>query len=74
MNRIGGVMVSLLASSGVDRGFESRSGQIKDYKIGICCFSGKHATLRRKRKDWLPWNPDKVSELGYMSINGLLFL
>jgi hypothetical protein len=28
-------MVSMLASSAVDRGFEHRSGQIKDYKIGI---------------------------------------
>ena len=38
-NRIGGVMVSVLASSAVDRGFEPWSGQTKDYKIGICCFS-----------------------------------
>ena len=38
-NRISGVMVSVLVSSAVDRGFESRSGQIKDYKIGIYCFS-----------------------------------
>jgi hypothetical protein len=50
-NRIGGVMVSVLASSVVDRGFEPRSGQTKDNKIGICCFSGKHAVLRRKSKD-----------------------
>ena len=41
-------MVSVLASSTVDRGFEPRSGQIKDYKLGICCFSAKHAALRRK--------------------------
>jgi hypothetical protein len=39
----------VLVSSAVDRGFEPRSGQIKDYKIGICGFSGKHAALRRKR-------------------------
>jgi hypothetical protein len=32
-------MVSLITSSAVDRGFEHRSGQTKDYKIGICCFS-----------------------------------
>ena len=32
-NRIGGVMVSVLASSAVDRGFESRSGQAKDYAV-----------------------------------------
>jgi hypothetical protein len=29
-NRIGGVMVSVLASRAIDRGFELRSGQIKD--------------------------------------------
>ena len=27
----------------IDRGFETRSGQTKDYEIGICCFSAKHA-------------------------------
>ena len=31
-NRIGGVMVSVLASSVVDRGFRPRLGQIKDNK------------------------------------------
>ena len=46
-------MVSVLASSAVDRGFEPQSGQAKDYKIGIYCFSAKHAALRRKSKDWL---------------------
>jgi hypothetical protein len=34
-NRIGGVIVSVLASSAVDRGFEPRSDQTKDYKIVI---------------------------------------
>ena len=43
-----GVMVSVLASSVVDRGFEHRSGQTKDYKIGMCCFSTKHVALRKK--------------------------
>jgi hypothetical protein len=52
----------VLASSAVDRGFEPRSGQTKDYKIGICCFSTKHAALRRKSKDWLARNQDDVSE------------
>ena len=36
-NRTCGVMVSMLASSAVDYGFEPRLGQIKDYEIGICC-------------------------------------
>ena len=66
-------MVSVLASSVVDRGFEPPSGQAKDYKIGICCFSAKHAALRRKSKDWLARNQENVSEWGNMSIHGLLF-
>ena len=36
----------MLASSEVDRGFESRSNQIKDHRIGICGFSAKHIALR----------------------------
>ena len=67
-NRIGGVMVSVLASSVVDRGFESWSGQTKDYMIGICYFSVKHTALRRKSKDWLTQNQDNVSEWSNMSI------
>jgi hypothetical protein len=39
---IGGVLVSMLASSMVDRGFVPRSGQTKDFEIGICCFSSKN--------------------------------
>ena len=66
-------MVSVLASSVVDRGFEPLVGQTKDYKIGICCFSTKHAALRRKSKDWLARNQDNVSEWGDISIRGLLF-
>jgi hypothetical protein len=31
----------------------SGSGQTKDYKIGIFCFSVKYGALRRKSKDWL---------------------
>ena len=60
-------------SSVVDRGFERRSGQTKDYKIGICFFSAKHTALRRKRKDGLAWNQDNVSRWGDISTSGLLF-
>jgi hypothetical protein len=56
-------MVSVLASSAVDCGFEPRSGQTKDYKFGICCFSTKHTALRRKSKDGLTRNQDNVFEL-----------
>ena len=66
-------MVSVLASSVVERGLESRSGQTKDYTIGICCFSAKHAALRRKSNDWFARNQDNVSEWCDMSIRGRLF-
>jgi hypothetical protein len=66
-------MVSVLASSVVNRGFELRSGQTKDYKIGMCCFSAKHAALRRKREDWLARNQVNMSRWGDISIHGLLF-
>jgi hypothetical protein len=66
-------MVSMLALSVVDRGFQPWSGQAKDYKIGICCFSSKYAALRRKSKDWLALNRDNVSKWGDMCIHGLLF-
>jgi hypothetical protein len=70
-NRIDGVMVSVLASSPVDRGFEPRSGQTKNYKIGICCISVKYTALRRKRKDLLVRNQDNVSEWRDMSFHGV---
>jgi hypothetical protein len=66
-------MVSMLASSSVDRGFVPRLGQTKDYKIGICCFSAKYAALRRKRKDWLARNQDNVSEWGDLSFADCCF-
>ena len=58
---VGGVMVSVLASSAVDRGFEPWTGQTKNDKTGNCCFSTKHAALRRKKKHWLTRNQDNVS-------------
>jgi hypothetical protein len=55
-NCIGGAL------SAVDRGFDPREGQTIDYKIGICCFSAKQASLRRKSKDWLARNHNNVPE------------
>ena len=72
-NRTGSVMIIVLASSVVDRGFEHRSDQTKDYKISICCYCAKHAEIRRKSKDGFAWNQDNVSECGDMFIRGLLF-
>ena len=61
-NYIGSVMVSVLASSVIDCGYELRSCHTKEYIIGICCFSAKNAALRRKSKDWLARNQNNVSE------------
>ena len=61
-NHICGVVVSVLASSAVDRGFEPQSGQTIDYKIGMCCFSANHTALRSKSKDWSAQNQNNVSE------------
>ena len=70
-SHIGGVMVSLPPLNAVDCGFEPWSGLTKEYKI--CCFSAKHAALRRKNKDGVARNRDNVSEWGNMSIRWLLF-
>ena len=66
-------MVSVLASSAVDRRFDLRSRQTKDYEIGMRCFSAKHVALRRKGKNWLARNQNNASEWGDMFIRGLLF-
>jgi hypothetical protein len=66
-------MFSVVASSAVDRGFEHRSDQTKDFKIDICCLSAKHAALRRKGKDWLARNQNNVSEWSDMSTSEPLF-
>ena len=72
-NRIGWVMISVLATSVVDRGFERGSSQAKDYDIGICCFSTKHEVLRSKTTDLLTRNQNNVFEWSDMSTRGLLF-
>ena len=38
ITHIGGVLVSVIASSAVDRGFEPRSNQTKDYNIGVFAY------------------------------------
>ena len=69
----GGLIVGVLASSAVDRGFEPRSGQTKGYTIGICCFFAKNAALQRKSKDWLAQNQNNVSECSGISTCEMLF-
>ena len=46
-------MVSVLASSAVDRGFQPRSGQTKDHKTGICCFFAKHTYSSKEKQQKL---------------------
>jgi hypothetical protein len=58
----------------IDRGFESRSCQTKDYKSGICCFSDKHAVLKIKSKHGMARNQDNASMWSNMSTRGLVFL
>ena len=62
-------MVSMLAASAVDCGFKPWSGQTQDYKIDICCFSAKHAVLRRKSKHWLARNQDTCNVSKCLSTN-----
>ena len=64
-------MGNVLASWAGDRRFEPDLVKPKT-KIDICCFSAKHAALRRKSKDWLARNHD-ISEWGDISIRELLF-
>ena len=70
-NRINGLMVSVLVLCVVDRGFEPRSSQTKDYKFGIFCFSANHTALRKTSKDWLARNQNYVFEWSDMSTPGL---
>jgi hypothetical protein len=58
-------MVSVFVSSALDHGFEPLWGKTKDFKIGICCFSAKHAALRRKT-GWL--------RIRIMCLSGATFL
>jgi len=70
---ISGVVDGVPATSVVYHRLSPRSGQTKDHKIGICCFSAKHTALWNKSKDWLAQNQNNVSEWSDMSTSGLLF-
>ena len=52
----------MFISSVLDSVFRQRSGQTKDYKIGICCFSAELTAFRGKSKDRLNRNQENVSE------------
>jgi hypothetical protein len=67
-------MVCVLASSGVDRGFESRWDQTKNNNIWFVVYSisTEHAALSSKRKEWLTQNQENVYEWSEMSYSGPL--
>ena len=73
LKRVGCVMIIVLASSAVGRGFKHWSGQTNDYAICICGISAKHIVLRSKSKDWMVWNQDNVFEWCDMHTCELLF-
>jgi hypothetical protein len=55
-------MVSVLTSIVVDRGLELRSGQTKDYKIDVRCFSSILSSQLYEVRDCLARYQDNVSE------------
>jgi hypothetical protein len=54
----------MLTLCAADHGFEPRLDQTKDYKIGICGFSAKHAGLRSKSERLVGLEVTKVLQLG----------
>ena len=72
-HHVGGVLVIMFASSVVEHGFKTRSGQTKDYNNGSCYFCAQYIAINRKSKDWLSRNQDNVSEWGDVSFRGQLF-
>jgi hypothetical protein len=73
---IGGVMVSVIASNVVDWD--------RLIQLGLCCFSVKHAALRRKRtwssislkinlfSPWYSWNIDEMAVNNNQSVLAIL--
>ena len=49
---IGGVMITVLASSAIDRGCEPQSSQTRDYETSICRFSTKQHAVVRAKTGW----------------------
>ena len=67
-----GEMVSVLASSAVDRRFEPRWITLKTMKL-ISVASSLSMQRSGERADWLARNQNNVSEWSDMSTHGLLF-
>lgn len=69
----GCVMVSMLAVSAVNRGFQPGRVKPKIKKSIFAASCAKHIALRGKNKDWLAQNWNNLSEWSEISIRGLLF-
>ena len=67
-NTIGGIMVSVLALSGISVSLSPVEFKLKTIELGICCSSAKHTALRSTRKD-----QNNVSEWSGMSTHEMLF-
>ena len=50
----------MFASNAVDREFEPRSRQTKDYQNDNLCFSSMHAALSSTISDWLVLNRNNM--------------
>lgn len=70
--RLGGVIVSVFASSAGGRWSIPCLGQIKNIINSICCLFAKHASLRNKSKDWSAQIQNNASGLSDMTSCGLL--
>jgi hypothetical protein len=68
-------MISLLISSAVDLGLESRLGQTRLQCIKLVFVASQLSMQHRgeRAKDWLARNQDNKFEWGVMSNRGLLF-
>ena len=63
-----GVMVSVLASTAVNRELEPWRGQTNDNKMSICCFFPRHAALNSMIKDWFSLEMRIMHDL-FLNIN-----
>jgi hypothetical protein len=55
-------IIYLISNDRYIKPIDESTGQAKNYKIGICCFSVEHVALRKKSKDWFDWNQNNASE------------
>ena len=56
----------------LNRGFESRAGQIKDYNVDICCFFPQTDNTKEQEQGLMVRDNDNVSVCNNMSNRGML--